>query len=81
MTMPKLVLVCALSLAAAGCAAYPRYTAMVEVPNAPVPPHPVAPAGACAGDAEDAAAAADLAATGVQTGSRSCSRSWATTAS
>jgi len=40
---------------------------MVEVPNAPVPPHPVAPAGACAGDAEDAAAAADLAATGVQT--------------
>jgi hypothetical protein len=60
---------------------FERYTAMVEVPNAPVPPHPVAPAGACAGDAEDAAAAADLAATGVQTGSRSCSRSWATTAS
>jgi hypothetical protein len=67
MTTTKLLLVCALSLSAAGCAAYPRYTAMVEVPNAPVPPHPLAPpsdASDC--NAEDRAAAVELAATGAQ---------------
>ena len=67
MTTPKLLLVCALSLSAAGCATYPRHTAMVEVPNAPVPPHPVAPPReACDCADEDRAAAAELAATAVQ---------------
>lgn len=63
----KLMLVCALSLSAAGCAAYPRYTAMVEVPNAPARPHPMPPpTEACDCTAEDRAAAAELVATGAQ---------------